>query len=483
MTAQVHPMPSEGRAALPENVEAEQELLGAVLHDNRCFDVVGDFLRPEHFSQEAHGDIFAACIAMIQVGKRADAISLRHHFDGHEGLSNVGGADYLRTLASHAAPPMAAKDYAQAIYDCAVRREAIAAARAFLVDMGNPEAEDTGLECLQAFEGELQRIQAGHQLGSVCTSSEATEEAMSYIEMVAQHQGEVIGVSTGLSDLDRMTSGLFWGQTVILAARPSMGKTALALHIARNVAEKHGAVVVFSLEMSTAALTARLLGEQANVEPYRLGQPSSISEAELGALRKASRDFNALPMFFDDSPNLSVSQMQSRARALKRQHGLKLIVIDHIGYIKPPDAKAHRVQQLGDIAKAVNGMAKQLQCAVLLLCQLNRGVESRDDKRPQLSDLRQSGEIEEDAHSVWFLYRDFYYLKRDEPQRRTGEDEAKFKVRVAEWLEQCERVKNQADLMIAKQRHGAVGNLKVFFNEPMMRFGNLQRQGSFDGSD
>lgn len=480
MTAEIHAM--QDAAGLPANAEAEQALLGAILADNRAFDQVAEFLRAEHFVFDAHGAIYDACRKQIEAGRSADGVTLRSFFEADDRLADVGRGQYLIHLMD-AVPTVAnAGDYGRAIYDLAIRREAMVACRQFQADLSNPDLEESALERLGRFDDTLQRIAAGDGLNPVATSERAGQAAIAHIEMVAQHQGDTIGVSTGLSDLDRMTSGLFWGQTVVLAARPSMGKTALALHLARHVAEKHGPAIFFSLEMSEEQLLMRLLGERAGVEPARLGRPRSISAGEMAALRKAQGEIGALPMFFDDSAGLSVSQMHTKARAIKRQAGdLKLIVIDHIGYIRAPDEKAHRVQQLGDIAKAVNRMAKELQCAVLLLCQLNRGVEGRDDKRPQLSDLRQSGEIEEDAHSVWFLYRDYYYLKRSEPQKQTGEAEDKFKVRYAEWAAECERVKNHADLIIAKQRHGPIGTKKLYFNEPMMRFGNLQRQEDLYG--
>ena len=476
MSAAIHPMPSEGRAALPENVEAEQALLGAILCDNRAYDQVGDFLRAEHFHHAVHAEIFAACAKAIEAGRRVDAVSLKHHFAGHEDLAHVGGAGYLAELVAAVPSIINARDYGQAIHDCALRREQIVIYREQIVRAHDMDQDATGQDILEETEARLQGVAEGNDTTGAQGTADSIPEFKRRIRARRAAGGGLLGLPTGFTDLDRLTSGLIAPQVIVLAARPSMGKTSLATNIATRVAGNREPVLFYSLEMAREELELRMVAERAGISGQRLQRADDLTDHEMLDIDRAADAIQGLPIYIDDSSRLTVQAMLTRARRLQRRRGLKLIIVDHIGYVRGPQRRDSRTLELGDIMKAFRGLAKALHVPVMVLCQLNRANQQRDDKRPQLSDLRQSGEIEEDADQVWFVHRDYYYLKRTEPVRKVGQSDDAYKVAHAEWLESCGAVQHQADIIVAKNRNGPQDTAKLYFDEATMRFDNLQRQ-------
>ena len=460
---------------LPSNVEAEQALLGAIMNDNRAYDVVAEFLTAEHFFHVVHGEIFEACSKHIEGGRHVDAVTLSHVFSDHDGLREVGGAGYLAGLVQVVPSIINARDYGMAVFDTAVRRQQIllygeAAARARDMD-----TDSTGLDVLEETEGRLQEIAEGGEQSSARSTEDGVPAFLNDLKTHRERGGGLRGMPTGFSDLDRMTNGLIAPKVIVLAARPSMGKTSLATNIATRVATAKAPVLIYSLEMSERELLQRMVSERCGISSTRIERAGDLTEGEMLDIERAADEVRRLPIHIDDRSTLTVQAMLTRARRLQRRSGLSLVIVDHLGYVRSPQRRDNRTLELGDITKALRTLAKALGVPVLVLCQLNRASQNRDDKRPQLSDLRQSGEIEEDADQVWFIHRDYYYLKRTEPTRKVGQTEEAFKIAHAEWLDICGEVKNLAEVIVAKNRNGPQDTVKMFFDETTMRFDNLQK--------
>ena len=475
---------------LPHNVEAEMALLGAILVDNRAFERVSDFLRPEHFILSDHVRIFEACSRLIERGQIADPVTLKGWFDQDEGLSQAGGVGYLIKLADCAVTAINAGDYGRLLHDLYQRRELIALGedvvnRAYATDL----VEDAARQIERAEQGLYDLATRGSYEGGFEAFTDTMTSALRIAEAAHKRQGLLSGVPTGFRDLDGKLGGLHPSDLIILAGRPSMGKTALATNMAFNAARAYrsepgadgrpvatdgGIVGFFSLEMSREQLATRILAEQTRISSDRIRR-GMVAADKFPDLVMASRDLQRLPMFIDDTPALSISAMRTRARRLKRQHGLGMIVIDYLQLIAPSPGSRHdsRVQELSEITRGLKALAKELNVPVLALSQLSRAVEQREDKRPQLSDLRESGTIEQDADVVMFIFREQYYLERAEPSQRADESDDKFQKRHQDWMQRCERAHNLAEVMIAKQRHGPIGTVKLFFEGEFTRFGDL----------
>ena len=473
----------------PHNFEAEQALLGAVLLNNRAFEKVSEFLRPEHFADPVHGRIFAACGKLIERGQIANPVTLKTIFSGDSDLAEIGGTSYLAQLAESVVSVINAEDYGKLIHDLHLRRELIALGEDMINDAFGHDIDRNAVDQIGGAEAKLYELATtGQTEGGFESFSNVLVEAVKQAEAAHKRQGKLSGVPTGLIDLDKKLGGLHPSDLLILAGRPSMGKTSLATNMAFNAAKAYceevdslgnrkavdgGIVAFFSLEMSSEQLASRILAEQAEISSHKIRQ-GEMSHDEFERLVLSSQDLNRLPLFIDDTPALSISAVRTRARRLKRQHGLHLIIVDYLQLLRGSGPHSeNRVQEVSEITRGLKALAKELEVPVIALSQLSRAVEQREDKRPQLADLRESGSIEQDADVVMFVFREQYYLERAEPGQRPEESEEKFNERHAKWKQRCEEVWNTAEVIVAKQRHGPVGSVRLSFQGEFTKFGNL----------
>jgi len=466
--------------ALPHNLEAEQALLGALLIDNRLVEDVQIKLRPDHFHEPLHAELYEAILRLVDRNMIATPVTLFPLFRSHPALAQVGGAAYLAQLTANTPALIGARDFAQQIYDFAVLRELIRVGRGMVEQAIEPNLDMSPADLIQDAELALYKVaEQGEVQGSVKDFAEAARVAVDTIERAVQSGGNLSGVTTGLTSLNEKMGGLHRSDLIILAGRPGMGKTALATNIAFAAAhrcqievrdslpenERVGApVAIFSLEMSADQLASRILAEQTGVNSEKL-RTGRVNVEQFQMLARAAGDLSRLPFYIDDTPALTIAALRTRARRLKRQKGVELIVVDYLQLLQGSSRSSNdsRVNEISEITRGLKTLAKELDVPVLALSQLSRAVESREDKRPQLSDLRESGTIEQDADIVLFVYREEYYHKLKEPSLEDGEKHAK-------WLERAERIHGHAEVMIAKQRHGATGTAYLHFNADVTRF-------------
>jgi len=471
--------------SVPRNVEAEKGLLGALFVDNRAHDRVGDFLLPEHFYLPAHARIYAAALKLVERGQIADPTTLRPYFEADDTLTEIGGAAYLSNLAASAVSVINAREYGRIIYDTYLKRALITLGEDVVNDAYQAEVDETALNQIETAEQRLYDLATtGEYDGGFKAFAEAIRESLEATTAAHEREGSLAGVGTGFIDLDKLLGGLHNSDLVILAGRPAMGKTALATNIAYNAAKDYadsaggeGAVVgFFSLEMSAEQLAGRILSEQTEVRSDKM-RKGELSNEEFNRIFHAAQMLNEVPLYIDDTPALTVSALRTRARRLKRQHNLGLIVIDYLQLISGSAGSRNdgRVQEVSEITRGLKTLAKELNVPVLALSQLSRQVENREDKRPQLADLRESGSIEQDADVVMFIYREEYYLEKATPQQRPEEAADKFSQRHVNWEERMARAKNVAEVIISKQRHGPIGTRELLFEGMFTRFSNLDR--------
>ncbi len=472
--------------ALPHNIEAEQALLGAILVNNNVYEKVGELLAPDQFYDPVHQRIFEAIATLIQRGQIADPKTLRGLFENDPALANVGGAHYLGDLAASIISVINAHDYAQLIHDLHLRRQLITLGEDIVNNAFQQDLEDTAPKQIERAEHSLFELaQTGELDRGFVKLEKSLTVSLRLADEAFKRDSHVTGVTTGLRDMDRKLGGFQKSDLIILAGRPSMGKTALATNIAINAAKAHhdtngkegSAVAFFSLEMSSEQLSTRLLGDYSSVPSDKIRR-GEIKQDDFNKFLEATKFLSRAPLYIDDTPGLTVAALRTRARRLKRLvPALGLIVIDYLqllhGMAKGSD---NRVQEVSEITRGLKGLAKELEVPVLALSQLSRAVESREDKHPQLSDLRESGSIEQDADVVMFVYREEYYHARSEPARRADEGEDKFNTRYQRWMERGEEVRNIAEVLIAKQRHGPIGTVPLHFDGQFTRFSNLERQ-------
>lgn len=466
----------------PHNVEAEQELLGAIMLNNEAYDRVSTFLEAGHFFEPLHGRIFDVAGRLITKGHVATAVTLRSAFEADEAMAEVGGPSYLATLTGAATTIINVLDYARVIYELALRRDLIRIGTSMVNTAFVPdEGEDSALQIENAEQELFSLAETGRREGGFVNFGGALGEAVENAARAYHREGHLAGISTGLNDLDKHLGGLHNSDLIILAGRPAMGKTALATNIAFNAARmfeeeiddagrslpKRGARVgFFSLEMSAEQLATRILSEQTSIFSDKIRR-GDITMEEFERLSDAAAELEQVPLYIDDTPALSISALAARARRQKRQTGLDLIVVDYLQLARPPGSgqSENRVQEVSQITQGLKAIAKELDIPVIALSQLSRQVESRDDKRPQLSDLRESGSIEQDADLVMFVYREEYYVQNTQPSEGTPEH--------VEWQEKMERVHGKAEAIIGKHRHGPVGTVELSFTGQFARFGNL----------
>ena len=475
----------EGQRSPPANVEAEMGLLGAVLLNNRAFERVSEFLAEEHFSEEFHRRIWRACKTLIERGQRADPTTLKHFFESDEVYRAIGGAAYVARLAANATTVINAADYGRLIHDLFLRRELIELGTDIVNDAYAGDLEVSAVDQIEGAEQNLYDLATtGSYEGGFRSLTEAVAEAVDMAQAAFKRDGKTVGVPSGFSDLDLMLGGLHKSDLLVLAGRPSMGKTALATNIAFHVAEAASvatetgktppAVGFYSLEMSAEQLANRLVAEQTKISSDKIRR-GELNESQFERLVVASRKLEGLAFFIDDTPALTTSALRTRARRLKRQHGLALLVVDYLQLVSGSRNARNesRVQEVSEITRGLKTLAKELDVPVLALSQLSRAVENREDKRPQLADLRESGTIEQDADVVMFIYREEYYLERQEPSRRADEDAAKFLERQEQWEDRRSKAEGRAEIIVAKQRHGPTGRIVLRFHPEMTKFENL----------
>lgn len=476
---------------MPANIEAEQALLGAILTNNAVMERVGDFLLPDHFYHPAHRTIYESAAKLIAQNHLANPVTLKPYMDREPVLKAVGGAAYLIDLVASVVTIINAEDYARAIQDLALRRSLIDLGEGMVNEAYAVTLEDDAATQIEAAERRLfdMATTGGADQGPV-TFRKAIISAIDMAQAAHRREGALAGVPTDLIDLDKKLGGLHNSDLLILAGRPSMGKTALATTVAFNAARSFReeardgtppkSVVFFSLEMSAEQLATRILAEQAEVSSHKM-RTGELSNEDFERVSHVSTSLESMPLFIDDTPALSISAMRTRCRRLARRNGglessLGLIVVDYLQLLQANKGERHdgRVQEVSAITRSLKALAKEMNVPVLALSQLSRAVEQRDDKRPQLSDLRESGSIEQDSDVVMFVYREQYYLERAEPVRKAEEADDKFALRYTGWKQRCEEAYNKAEVIIAKQRHGPIGTVRLFFDGNFTRFDNLQ---------
>jgi replicative DNA helicase len=473
---------------LPQNLEAEKALLGAIFVNNQAYDRISDFLKAEHFALPQHGRIFQASGVLIERGQIADPVTLRNFFQQDESLADIGGPAYLAELAASAVTIINTIEYGRIIYDLFLRRQLITLGEDVVNGAYDAEVEVTAANQIEAAEQRLYNLaDTGRLEGGFQSFKSSVLTAIKAAEMAHQREGGLSGVTSGLIDIDKLLGGLHPSDLIVLAGRPGMGKTALATNIAFNAAyskvhsdKKDGAVVgFFSLEMSAEQLASRVISEQSNISSDQM-RKGLLSAEEFDRLVVASQELHSIPIFIDDTPALSVSALRTRARRLKRTHDLGLIVVDYLQLMSGSATSRNegRVQEISEITRGLKTLAKDLNVPVLALSQLSRAVEQREDKRPQLSDLRESGTIEQDADVVMFIFREEYYLEREKPIIHPSEKEDRYAEKVERWESRREEVRNLAEVIVAKQRHGPTGTVNLRFEGQFTRFHDLDQQHS-----
>jgi replicative DNA helicase len=483
--------------ALPQNVEAEAALLGALMIDNRLVEDVQLKLRPEHFFEPLHARIYEAILKMTDSNRVANPVTLRPIFESDESIKEVGGVTYLAQLTGSGAAVIGARDFAQQIYDLALLRALIGVGRD-LVEGALDTSEDVApLAQIERAETELYKVaEEGGAEGKAKSFSDATKEALEMAERALNSGGHLSGITTGLDSLNSKIGGLHKSDLIIVAGRPGMGKSALATNMAFSAAQRllrdvedgidpakaaGAGVALFSLEMSADQLATRILAEQSGMssESLRMGK---ISQHEFRDLARAAAALQSLPLYIDDTPGLTIAALRTRARRLKRQKGIGMIVVDYLQLLQGTgrNSNDNRVNEISEISRGLKTLAKELEVPVIGLSQLSRAVEQREDKRPQLSDLRESGSIEQDADIVLFIYREDYYLKAQEVEMPTPDEAAGNIDRVAkyeDWRKKYDQVAGRAEIIVAKQRHGSTGVVRVRFDGRTTKFSDAVDEG------
>jgi len=459
----------------PANLEAEQALLGSILVNNDILDEISNFVNPQIFYDPSHMKIFEVIQHLNNKGMIANPITLKNFFEKENILSEVGGTEYLVKLTRFSGSTKQANDYAKIIHEMYLRRELILISNQLNSDTLNAHSKEQNAEnIIENTEKSLFDLaERGSFSQSFLKFNKALDQTIEMATLAMQNDQGVVGVPTGLTELDLKLGGLHKSDLVILAGRPSMGKTALATNIAYNAAQdilkrqEKSSVAFFSLEMSSEQLSTRILSEQARIKSDDI-RKGKVTEDEINRYIETSRNIYNLPLYIDETPAITIATLSNRARRIKRLFGLSLIVVDYIQLMRSNSNKNdNRVQEISDITQGLKALAKELAVPVLALSQLSRAVEQRDDKQPQLADLRESGSIEQDADVVMFVYREEYYLERKQPKLGSIEH--------AEWQSKMNDVNGLADIILGKQRHGPTGTVKVEFEGIYTKFKDLPK--------
>jgi replicative DNA helicase len=482
------PEPIPRYRVAPHNIEAEQALLGAILVNNEAYYRVSDFLEPRHFFEPIHQQIYELAASLVRAGKVATPVTLKTFLPADADIAGLTAAQYLARLAAEATTIINAADYGRTVYDLAIRRALIVIGEDAVNEAFDAPVDSAPRDQIEEIERRLYELaETGQYDGGFQRFAQALTTAVDMAARAYQRDGKLSGLATGLDDLDRMMGGLQPSDLVILAGRPGMGKTALATNVGYNVARgwrgeiqpdghmrtiNGGIVGFFSLEMSAEQLATRIIAEQTEIPSSKIRR-GGITEADFERIKDISIELQSLPFYVDETGGLSVAQLAARARRLKRQRGLDLLVIDYLQLLQGSTRRAAegRVQEITEITTSLKALAKELNVPVLALSQLSRQVESREDKRPQLSDLRESGSIEQDADVVLFVFREEYYHQMRKPSEANHE---KF----AEWLAEGDKYLGKAEVIIGKQRHGPTGTVELQFDAQVTRFSSLARDVS-----
>ena len=459
----------------PANLEAEQALLGSILVNNDILDEVSNFVNSQIFYDPSHMKIFEVIQNLNNKGMIANPITLKNFFEKENILNEVGGTEYLVKLTRFSGSAKQANDYAKIIHEMYLRRELILISNQLNSDTLNAHSKEQNAEnIIENTEKSLFDLaERGSFSQSFLKFNKALDQTIEMATLAMQNDQGIVGVPTGLTELDLKLGGLHKSDLVILAGRPSMGKTALATNIAYNAAQdilkrqEKSSVAFFSLEMSSEQLSTRILSEQARIKSDDI-RKGKVTEDEINRYIETSRNIYNLPLYIDETPAITIATLSNRARRIKRLFGLSLIVVDYIQLMRSNSSKNdNRVQEISDITQGLKALAKELAVPVLALSQLSRAVEQRDDKQPQLADLRESGSIEQDADVVMFVFREEYYLERKQPKLGSIEH--------AEWQSKMNDVNGLADIILGKQRHGPTGTVKVEFEGIYTKFKDLSK--------
>ena len=460
----------------PCNIEAEQAVIGSVLVSNDIFDEITPIIDSQKFFDPIHVKIFETIENLINKGLLANPITLKNHFENNEGLKELGGQEYLIKITKYSTSIKQAIDYAKIVQEMHVRRELIKISELVSYEaFNNSDETSSGEEIIQNAEKSLFDLaERGHFNQSFMKFESALKQTIEMAKSAYQNEEGIVGVPTGLTDLDSRLGGMHKQDLIIIAGRPSMGKTALAtniaFHAAKNIEKKgtKSSVAFFSLEMSSEQLSTRILSEQSRIRSNDIRR-GKVSEKEFEQFIETSKNIFELPLYIDETPAITIAAISNRSRRIKRLFGLDLIIVDYIQLMKSFGKKEYnRVQEISEITQGLKALAKELNVPVLALSQLSRAVEQRDDKKPQLADLRESGSIEQDADVVMFVYREAYYLERKEPTLGS--------IEYAEWQQKMNEISSLADIMIGKQRHGPTGNVKVEFEAMYTKFKDLENK-------
>ena len=465
---------------MPQNIEAEQSLIGSVLFDNKVLEDLPTNFATRHFFDPLHATIFDACIFLIDNGRLADPLTLKSYLKQDDLQRDMDIEKYLSELREGVVSLSKAKFYAEEIRNCHIRRSLIRIGDELINKSVNPTLDVTPDQEISNTEEQLYNLAEKDQINSGPLDFKSVlASATNQINEAYNRKGKLSGIDTGFSGLNRQLGGLNKSDLLVLAGRPAMGKTALATNIGFNAAkssklEKNESILIFSLEMSAEQLAQRILAEQSTIDSHKL-RSGDLNETEFSKLVSTQNDILNLPFFIDDTPAISVGQIASRARRLKRTHGLSLIIIDYIQLIQGSKASEAqgRVQEVSSITRGLKSLAKELNVPILALSQLSRAVEQREDKRPILADLRESGSIEQDADVVMFVYREEYYLDKSEPTQRDNENQESFNERFLKWQDRRNMAEGKAEIIISKQRHGPTGIVQVQFEAKFTRFMDL----------
>jgi len=476
MTKQNFKIVESSQKQMPCNIEAEQAVIGSILVSNDIYDEISPIVDAQKFFDPIHVKIFETIENLISKGLLANPITLKNHFENNEGLKELGGQEYLIKITKFSTSIKQAIDYAGIIQEMHVRRELIKISESVLDQASSAtDLSTSGEEMIQNAEKSLFDLaERGHFNQSFMKFERALKQTIEMAKSAYQNEEGIVGVPTGLTDLDNKLGGMHKQDLVIIAGRPSMGKTALAtniaFHAAKNI-EKKGSkstVAFFSLEMSSEQLSTRILSEQSRIRSNDIRR-GKVSETEFEKFIETSKNIFELPLYIDETPAITIAAISNRSRRIKRLFGLELIVVDYIQLMRSSGSKEYnRVQEISEITQGLKALAKELDVPVLALSQLSRAVEQRDDKKPQLADLRESGSIEQDADVVMFVFRESYYLERKEPTLGSIEH--------AEWRQKMDEISSLAEIMISKQRHGPTGNVRVEFEAMYTKFKNLENK-------
>ena len=476
MSSQAYKIVQNSEKQLPCNIEAEQAIIGSVLVSNDIYDEISNIVDSQKFFDPIHVKIYTTIETLISKGLLANPITLKNYFENSEGLKELGGQEYLIKITKFSTSSKQAIDYANIVHEMHVRRELIKISENVLDEArNNEEVSVSGEEMIQNAEKSLFDLaERGHFNRSFLRFESALKQTIEMARNAYQNEEGIVGVPTGLTDLDSKLGGMHKQDLIIIAGRPSMGKTALAtniaFHAAKNIEKKgtKSTVAFFSLEMSSEQLSTRILSEQSKIRSNDIRR-GKVSEKEFEQFIETSKNIFNLPLYIDETPAITVSAISNRSRRIKRLYGLDLIVVDYIQLMRSGNKKNEgRVQEISEITQSLKALAKELNVPVLALSQLSRAVEQRDDKKPQLADLRESGSIEQDADVVMFVYREAYYLERKEPTLGSIEH--------AEWQQKMDEISRMAEIMIGKQRHGPTGNVKVEFEAQYTKFKDLENK-------